>query len=367
MKYSLLITTIILASLCIAFNSWAKKDEVISLVPTSKLKGNASFDSVVVMDLREQKGNIGNMLGTNVATRDSLSIALKNFTQQMIDSASQKQNNRLLILVKALEYKDRIRNILNGNLAVSTIHLRLDCYLGNNNGYRHVTGIDSLYEYPSLAREKDKLAALNGSLNYLLTMMISAVTIADSNGLSAQSIEQILAAERIVRNTISIYNSAPQKGVYFTSEQFFNNTPVDIGFIHERNCLEACFDRFYIPKDNEPKKKRKNLADTACFAIYDGEKKKWYRPYTATDFKEMKIENGDFYYLEIQKGLYVEDYSSLSSAGFQFGVLGALAYAGAAAILEDKQAKNQYKYKDALYKMYLNPLTGKGVKVERLQ
>jgi hypothetical protein len=120
-----------------------------------------------------------------------------------------------------------------------------------------------------------------------------------------------------------------------------------------------------MPKEKESKKKKgKNLVDT-CFAIYDSVKEKWYHPYSATDFKEMKIKNGDFYYFEIQKGLYVEDYSSLRSAGFQFGAIGALMYTASASALENRQAKKPPKYKDALYRIRLDPVTGKGVRVER--
>jgi hypothetical protein len=256
MKYPLLLATILLATLCNTLDSWAKKDAIITLKPISKLKGNVSFDSIVVMDFRTEKGSIGQVQDVfkrlDVVIQDSLSIALKNFAQQMIVSAAVKQNNKLLVLVKDLEYKDRIQN--NSN-AVSTIYLRLDCYLGDDE-YRHALSIDSLYEYPS-ARQPDKLAALNGNLNYLFTMMIESVAESHDQHLPPQSIEQLLSAEKMIRSTISVYNSAPQKGVYYTTKQFLDNIPADTNCIHERVCdYENVLIASICPKKKRAKRKR---------------------------------------------------------------------------------------------------------------
>jgi hypothetical protein len=365
MKYSLLIAIILLATLCNTPSSWAKKDIIISLTPTKTLKGNISFDAVSIMDLRLQKDKLGQVNGAffkrlNVVTQDSLSISLTRFIHRIIDTTATKQGNKLLILVHALQFKDRVP----GNQVISTIYLNADCYLGDGKEYRHILDVDSLYDYVAV-RDKDMVKTVSQNLSYLFTMMITNVAILKEVNTPLQSLQQILTKNVHIKSSIPIYNEVPQNGIYYTLKQFLNNTPSDTNFIHDRFCPGSkCYERFYIPTNKERGWKGKNLADTTCFAIYDNGK--WYRPYTNNDFEVMTFENGDFYYLAIQKGLYVDDYSSLSRTGYQFGALGALAFSGASSILEDQQYRKPAEFKDALYRLKLNPLTGQGGRIDRL-
>lgn len=356
-----------MTSLCMMpRSSWAKKEPIVSLVPTTTFKGNVSFDSVDVVDLRLQKDKLGEVNGTfmkrlPVTTQDSLSVSLTRFAHQIVDSAAVKQNNRLLILVHDLKFHDKAQK----NQNICTIYLDADCYLADGKGYHRMLAIDSLYDYAA-PRDKDMIETLSDNLSYLFTMMVSNMAMVKEMNSPTQSLEEILIQNTGKRNNFPVYKEPHRAGIYYTLKQFLDNTPADTNFIHDRFCPGSyCYERFYIPTKKELRYKGKNLADTTCFAIYDNGK--WYRPYTKTDFKEMSFINGDFYYQSVQKGVHVEDYNSLRRTGFQLASLGSVLTATPPTTLEEMQYVNPPKFKDAVYSIRLNPATGNGVRVERIE
>jgi hypothetical protein len=337
-----------------------KKDVIVSLVPTDTLRGAINFNSVQVIDARKDKTNIGSPLGSKweIKTPDSLSVHLQNFVQSMMAPEVQKGNQDLLVIVRNF----RLQDIVKGQPFISTILIDMDCYLGKNGMYVPVVHYDSLYERRLSKEPIQVLAYISG---YFFTQTIKEAAIVQPQpGATAKSIATILSEEDLAKQNIPIYSQAPKAGIYYTIDQFKNNTPGDIAFYHDHFFTgDTHIDRFYL--SSEKKKKEKDLSDTVCFAVFNGEK--WYRPYTANTFKEMKMTDGDFYYFGISNGLKVEDYSSIAGVGYPYGAIGALLTTGIANVLNENERGKPPVYDDALFRMRLDPLTGKGKKLERVR
>ncbi len=157
---------------------------------------------------------------------------------------------------------------------------------------------------------------------------------------------QLLQAFTDTRSKYPVYMENPKKGVYYTPEQFLNNTPADTSYV-ERHWKADGYETytFYTRKENG--KKGNNLDKTACFAIYNGEK--WFKK-TSLGVYEMKFRDGDFYFPEKGRGLRTND-----DMAIMFGLLGVL--------LTNPNTKGD----GAIYRLRYNPDTYGGQFVERLQ
>jgi hypothetical protein len=334
----------------------AKKDIIIALKPTDSLSGAISFNTVQVIDARKDKSNIGHPVvwKQDFKTKDSLSTEVKNFVQTMMVPGVQKANQDLLIVLHGLSLIEVVKE----QRMISTIQMDIDCYLGKSDRYVPVAHLDSLYEMPV----GNNLVLLTG---YFLTQTIKEVAAKDIPADAAgASIAAILSQEAIAKRERPIYNQAYRTGVYYTFEQFSSNMPGDTFLYHDHYFTgDTHVDKFYLR--SAKKKKEKDISDTTCYAIYNGEK--WFKPYTANTFREMKMTDGDFYYFGISKGVKLEDYSGVASIGVPYGVLAAVVTANIAHSLNEKEKRKPLVYDDALFRMRLDPLTGKGKKLERIR
>jgi hypothetical protein len=334
----------------------AKKDIIVSLLPTDSLSGNISFNTVQVIDARKDKSNIGHPIvwKQDFKTKDSLSIAVKNLVQTMMVPGVQKGTQDLLIILHDL----MLIEVVKEQRMISTIHIDMDCYLGKGDRYIPAVRLDSLYEMPT----GNNLVLITG---YLLTQTIKEVAVKDIPADAAgASITDILSQEANAKKKLPVYNQANKTGVYYTFEQFSNNTPGDTSIYHDHYFTgDTHVDKFYLR--SAKKKKEKDISDTTCFAIYNGEK--WFKPYTANTFKEMKMIDGDFYYFGISKGVKLEDYSSVSGVGIPYGSIATALTSAIARGINENQKRKPLVYDDALFRMRLDPLTGKGKKLERIR
>ncbi|WP_162903151.1 hypothetical protein [Taibaiella koreensis] len=351
-----LLTLLLLCSLLTlsALSASAKKQIFWTITPTDTLSGNISFGSVRVIDQREDKSNLGTVLGwgkKGVLTADSLPVALKHMITTMLRTAQPKAEQELLVVVKAITLTDFIKTVR----TVGSVYLRIDWYLGQQDRYALALQTDSLYEFPAPS-PIDLLA------DFFLTESVKEAAALAPPAAYTLRLPELLATEEQVRAQQPIYKAAPGKGIYYTQEQFRSNSPQSADFIYKHYTGSLYLDEFYLK--NEKGKRGRNLADTA-YAIYNGEK--WFRPYTETDFKEMKRAGNDFYYYAIQKGIHIEDYSAVAGAGASGGILGTLISTAAAKAMQDRQYRKPIPMADALYRMRIDPVTGKGKRVERLQ
>lgn len=353
-----LITALITLIFYVNTTLHAKKDIIVSLNPTDSLSGIISFGTVRVIDARKDKSNIGHpsFRKQEIKTKDSLSSEVRNLVETMMVPGVQKGDQDLLIVLHDLTLQEMAKE----QQLISTIHIDIDCYLGKNDSYVPVAHLDSLYEIP-----KKPVQILLLLTDYIFTQTIQQVA---AMGLpvnaATASVAEILSQEANAKREMPIYNQAYKTGVYYTFEQFSNNTPGNTSIYHDHFFTgDTHVDKFYL--SSSKKKKEKDLSDTTCFAIYNGEK--WFRPYTANTFKEMKMIDGDFYYFGISNGLKLEDYHSTLVVGNPVALLASLAAAGIMHELNESQKRKPPVYDDALFRMRLDPLTGKGKKLERIR
>lgn len=337
------------------------KQVIVSIVPADSLQGTISFSSVRVVDARKDKSDIGRPYSSKkweIKTPDSLSVHLQNFVQSMMAPVVQKGDQDLLIVV----HNFRLQDIVKGQPLISSILIDMDCYLGKNGMYVPAVHFDSLYE---MHIPKETIQVLAGVSGYIFTQVIKeAALVQPQPDIAGKSIAAILSEEDNAKQGLPVYNQVPKAGIYYTFDQFKNNTPGDAEFYHDHYFTgDTHVDRFYL--SSAKKKKEKDLSDTVCFAVFNGEK--WYRPYTANTFKEMKKIDGDFYYFGISKGLKLEDYSSIGMVGYPYGAIGALITTGVAHVLNEKERSKPPVYDDALFQMRLDPVTGNGKKLDRVR
>ncbi len=362
MPFRQIIPAILSLLLCFtSLTTMAKKEVPWLLQPTDSIAGTVSFQSVSVADLRWNKNNFGSMqVGfgkRNVIMADSLSVAFPWLAATITQRAIVKQQYELLMVVKAVELK----NVVPDLPTVSTVYLNIDWYLGSKGHYALVKKTDSLYEFLSA---RDSYEGTCFVANYLLTQSIkeiAAITPPPPDSFLL-TLPELTTREERARNNFAVYTTPPQTGIYYSQEQFLNNTPADTKFIHKHYGGELALDEFF--DQNEKGKRGKNLAGTA-YAVYNGEK--WYRPCAIADFKEMKRTENNFFYLAIKKGIKPDNYQPIAGIGYSYGIIGALATTAIAGVLEHNQKQKPIPLADALYRMRLDPITGKGQKIERLR
>jgi len=316
-----------------------------SLTPLDTIRNYTVSNRVSVIDMRTNKEDIGylrngpfNKKNFQVTPR-GFDHMLEQFAQITAGQAAAKGDQTLLIVVRDFSMADRP---IQGEMG--TFYGRMDFYLGKNDRYQLVTHVDSFFETSNAwdVTGNVKRLAARKMTDWLFLMSDYKIP----EGAAAVTPEEIKAAIATERKAYPIYNSEPKTGVYYTLDQFLNNTPGATEFI-EKKYSTGDRNVSYFYEKGEGKKKGPSLEKSGCYALYNG--KKWYKG-TSEGLMEMKYTNGDFYFPEVGHGIRKSD-----NAAIMFGLVGALV----------ESASNRKG--NALYRMRLDPATGKGNCTERLQ
>ncbi len=336
----------------------AKKEVVVPLVPVNEISGSVNCNTVHVIDTRKNKANIShNGAGRKkLVTKDSLSVELRQFAQTMIQNADSFGEYELLILLHDLE----LTSLIPAVSMVNSVHIQMSSYVGKDGRYQPVLALDSLYEMPA-----QKLNALiDTALLFISDFIEEAATTDIAKSENTLTLSQILSIEEEAKQYILPYTQPPKKGVYYTFEQFKNNTPADTAVYFSRRSHDGrYYYKFFL--NSLKGKDRKDLADTTVFAVSDG--KIWCKRAYTTDFEEMKLMDGDFYYNEVLYGLSLQDHSAVAySVGANFGAIGGAIGGAVAQGLNNREVNKPRKYDAAIFRMKLDPVTGNGKKQKRL-
>ena len=337
------------------------KSIAVALVSTDTLLGASSFTTVRTIDLRADQSNIGistiGLRRLQLVTADSLSLVVDRLATDFIQKATTKKNQELVILLYDLTIYDRIPLAQK----VSNIHLNMECYLGSDGNYTKVVAVDTLYEF-----YVQPIAGLLYATSYLITQNIRAAAVTDAeNDAPYKTLPQILAGKMELRQQMPAYTQPPKRGVYYTYEQFKNNTPADTAvFAHHYLADGFHYYKFYL--NSLSGKDRINLADTPVYAISKNDK--WYRPAPTKDFHEMIRTDGDYYYYAFADGLFIQDYGGgIYVAASPVGIIGSLVAMGITQGLQEREKHKPRRYAEAIFYMKLDPRTGAGIKQYRIQ
>lgn len=336
-----------LLALCSLSRVYAAGEENFKLDILDTFRNSISFHDVNIMDMRIHKENAGYLrMGpfnkkNDLVTPEGFDVMLQQFAMMTTGQAAEKGPETLLIVVRDFSLADRP---IQGELG--TFYARLDLFLGQEGRYRRIAHVDSFFETVNawdVTKNVRRLAArkMTDWLRYAATY-----TTPDNVRQAAFTTDEIreqLAAEH---GAYPVYRESPKEGVYYTLEEFLNNTPGKSEFIQKDYYMDGIRVSYFYEKE-EGKKKGKSLdKDVVCYAIYNS--KRWYKK-TSDGLVEMKFTDNDFYFRDIGTGLKKSD-----DAAIMFGMVGAL--------IEGSSSRKG----NALYRMRLDPVTGTGYCTERL-
>lgn len=308
-----------------------------------------AFNNVKVLDIRKYKDDIGYLKVGPFNKKQILHPAggmeelLQQFAARVTASASEKGNKELLIVVRDFMIEDRPSH----SSEIGTCYLRMMFYLGENNQYTACRAIDELNETGSgwdVTKGLQQLAA-----SALTTCILASAADTGFIAIPPQSAETIRNNMQQEYQNYLVYNNPAQKGIYYTFEQFINNTPADTAFVQKDYRTDYGKMSYFYTVTNG--KKDRNLDKTDCFAVYNGNR--WYLK-TSMGLLEMTQNNGDFYFKEIGKGYVRNDGSTM----IMFGLMGVM--------IEQAIGQKKDKKGNVLYLMRLDPATGKGFPTKRL-
>jgi hypothetical protein len=327
--------------------SWlyAASEEDFKLDVIDTIKNPIAFNEITVLDLRSDKANLGYLkrgpLNQKVmlVPKEGFPQMLEQFVKQTTKQAASKGDAILLIVVRDFTLTDRPTG---GEMG--TFYARMDFYLGSQDRFIHQLHVDSLFETSSgwdVTKNVRRIAAQK-TANWLkrmgetITGEMPAMTVAEiTRGIAAENKEY------------PIYIETQKIGVYYTLEEFLNNTPGDTAFVQRDDFMDGRKISYFYKKE-EGKRRGADLDKIPCYAVYNG--KKWFKK-TSYGLTLMKYRDGDFYFPEVGQGLRAND-----DVAIMFGLVGALVAAGTSG------SKG-----NALYNIRLDPKTGGGFCTERLQ
>lgn len=337
---------LLIAFLSFVWSASADSRDDFKLQVTDSLRSNAVFNRVQVLDMREDKDNIG-YLRLGAFNKKNLQIPvggleqmLQQFTHRVAGLDAAKGDKTLLIVVRDFSMADRP---IEGEMG--TFYARMDFYLGKEGQYNLAVHVDSFFETTNawdVTNNVKKLAARK--MTDWLYNMTNYTTAPEA--VSVSNIDAIKAGISTEKDKYPVYKEEPKTGIYYTLEQFLNNAPATPEFVEKKYSMDGTNVSYFYEK-GEGKKKGASLEKADCFALYNG--KKWFKK-TSDGLLEMKLKNGDFYFPEVGYGIKRSD-----NAAIMFGLVGALV-----------ESTNNRKG-NALYRMRLDPQTGKGFCTERLR
>lgn len=317
-----------------------------ALEVTDSVTGYCSFNKIEILDARKHKEDLGYLktgpfnAKTLLVPKAGVEDMFRKFITQMTAAASDVQPNTLLLVLR--DYKITDRPVAG---EMGTFYARISFYRGTASGYEPLFAVDSFFETGNgwdVTKSIKRLASKKIT-DWVKLAAANNIAPGAAGGLTMEQVTNDLDE---ARKKYKIYSEAPKKGIYYTQEQFLNNTPAETDFIEKRWNSDGYISyTFYTKKENG--KKGDNLDKMDCFAVYNGEK--WFKK-TSLGVYEMKYKDNDFYYPEAGRGLRAND-----GIAVMFGLAGAL--------LTSPNAKTN----GAVYRLRYDPETNGGHFVERLQ
>ncbi len=274
----LIITFLLLLSV----NCTAQKTVVFKFDTTGRcIAAPIQYDSLFVLDYRKNKNEIGiqhGMVKKVIVTENDLGLALRDYFSGLTIS-SKKENNVLCIVLHDF-YTEK-----DADDGIAIFYLHADLYAVNENGYRNLLQIDTLYE--SRSSYKKLVNDMTGRL------FAAVCTSPNPHNTTAHELYTDTVRDGIVY-AVKEY----KKGVYPTYEAFREMQPADTTFV----VVDKYHKDVYEPElYYEREGRRLGKIETAnMFAAYDG--KRWYKLSEQGAFM-MWREGNNFYCRNQLKGI----------------------------------------------------------------
>lgn len=271
---------------------------------------------LTVIDARPDK-NIGSVK-TGAFNRNATLITEIPFRKMLEEFYDSMQNNQPtddeLVLVL---YNWIVADNPNSG-EIGSMYFDGDFYRGKDDRYAYTGTADSLFEIAAgLDITKKLLAMASIETNWILQYYGSAKVSSEFKYNKTSMLER----RNKEKAQYPIYTAAElKKGIYYTVEQFINNTPVDTPFKREtliiNNGERKDYQVFYL---NAKGKKGKYVKPDTYFAIYDG------ATWSLADGKNnrlMKYENGEFLTYKLLPGPINKQANAAMAGAILGGVVG---------------------------------------------
>jgi len=302
------------------------------------LVGEHQCRNLKVIDLRKDKSCIGRSWQSSkwdkkpIVTKKPFDLVLQDAYDKMKDSSRLGDDELVMVLYDFVAVDKSGEN--DGGIA--TLFISADIFRGNNGSYRFVDQSDAFYEIFSPRHVTDTLLAYTTKKISIWFSHFSVTAPCDSDQ-TLYSIAQLSDRRSNIKKACAIYNTNTYpKGIYYTWEQFLNNTPVDTPFIRwyyykgEQNITN-----FYFL--NEKGKRGDIIPANTYVAVSDG-KDIWIKD--TMGLVKMRFEDSDFYANRRYKHLYY--YTGMIPMVFMFGAIGGV-FVGIAHPKGGKESLGFYK------------------------
>ncbi|MBS1779123.1 MAG: hypothetical protein JST70_07335 [Bacteroidetes bacterium] len=348
-----LLFTILIILYC-SQNVSAQDNELFKIDIHLIIKDSTACNSLKVIDQRLDKKDIGYVVRgfkgrLALVTGQSIDDYLPAVYDEM--RGGQKGGDQLLFVLYDLQIKDRVGDDESGIFYISG-----DFFRGNGDNYHYIASLDSLYEVRTETDITDRLLRGSELQMQLLLAEYAGMPIADDK---VYTIAEASAKRKTDKQAYPIYNTIDfKKGIYYTVEQFLNNTPIDTSFVKKTYIRDNGLKTNYLHYLNEKGRTGKQIDEATFFAAYDGEN--WWVP-NINYCTIMRYQNGEFYASKFFNQRYAGTYSSAAySVGLTFGLLGALV---ASSI--DRSDARRVKKEWSLYSGKFDPITKQFKPVDR--
>ena len=307
---------------------------------------------LTVIDVRPDK-NIGSVK-TGAFNRNAMLITETPFRTMLEAFYDSMQNNQPeddeLVLVL---YNWIVADNPNSG-EIGSMYFDGDFYRGKAGRYAYAGTADSVFEVAAgLDITKKLIAMARVETNRLLQYYGSAKV----TGEFTYDKTSMLERRKKERAQYPVYTAAQfKKGIYYTVEQFINNTPVDTPFKREtliiNNGERKDYQVFYL---NAKGKKGKYVKPDTYFAIYDG------TMWSIADGKNnriMKYENDEFLTYKLLPGPVNKQANAAVAGALVGGAIGGVIAAGVAG--------SDRKLADVMYQVKFDPVIKDFVRIKRL-
>ena len=342
-------TTAIIILFYLCSVSYVFSQEVLFKLDSKCQSQKSIFSKVRIIDMRTQNQTFG-FVQTGALNELSFVGYDGNFTANPAsffrndqDSAiNQKELTVLIYEFYISEKTDRMKET--GRLKFS-----MRFFINtNDNKFKEALFIDSIYTVNSLDVTKKLLESVSMHLCEIRSKIIELGKKSQVDKLQYLfSSEELLKLDSIEKSKILIYNSdIIKKGIYYSYNQFKNNTPDTATFtIDAMDLKDIKVFEFDKEKDENVEISSKNI-----YAVSDGYT---LLKATANGFYKMYKENEDFYYLGKTSYTPNIDQSRVAMNQIAFGLIGA-------AIAREKEQKRHF------FKLKIGYLTGSSIPISAI-
>ncbi len=305
---------IVIAGCFASFLSSAQnKKDVFEIAPPTKRVGSALYNSIRVVDLRNDPTNYG-LIQTGVFNRPRKIIVetpLEEQLQKLVSrlSLGTLRDGELVLLLRHFSFAEIHPPFL---AEKGYCYLKAGLYAGREGQYRRLDGIDTAI----LVKAFDVTQPMLHEGNKILTDFIADNLIKSGQDSVVYSYDELYSIEKIEKAKLPAYNTISYpNGLYATYEDFVNLRPRDAKLkvdISKKGVVKS------VMKENDKGKLEElNSNDVYAFA-FDS------KPYIATEYGYYLLQRkvGDFYFTGKVRNLGNEP--EIISAAYFFGILGSL-------------------------------------------